>query len=167
MTVIVWDGSILAADRQSTNNGMKRAVTKIKKIGDSLYGISGSFDRGITVLRWVEEGKDPDTWPEFQREAEDYCYLVEIAPGGILYKYEREPFPMCIEEVQYAQGCGRDYAMGALFMGANAVEAVKAACEFDANCGMGIDILALDDAAYTFVPSKEPKSKPPTNVYTL
>ena len=167
MTVIAWDGSILAADRQSTNNGMKRAVTKIKKIGDSLYGISGSFDRGVTVLNWVEAGKDPQEWPEFQQKEEDYCFLLEIAPGGIIYKYEREPYPIHIEEIQYAQGSGRDYAMGAMFMGANAVEAVKAACEFDVSCGMGIDILALDDAAYTFVPTKQPNAPKPSNVYPI
>lgn len=167
MTVIAWDGSILAADRQSTNNGCKRQVTKIKKIGDSLYGISGSFDRGVTVLNWVEAGKDPEEWPEFQQKDEDYCFLLEIAPGGIIYRYEREPYPIHIEEIQYAQGCGRDYALGAMYMGANAVEAVKAACEFDANCGLGIDILALDDAAYTFVPTKQPNEPKPSNVYPI
>jgi len=149
MTVIVWDGSILAADRQSTNAGLKRSVTKIKKIGDSLYGVSGSFDRAAALFNWVEEGKDPEQWPEFQRD-DDACHLMEIAPGGIIYKYEREPYPIHFEENKYAQGAGRDYAMGAMYMGANAVDAVKAACEFDATCGMGIDILALDEANYLF-----------------
>lgn len=155
MTVIVWDGQILAADRQSSNNGQKRSVTKIRKIGDSLYGISGSFDRGMAVFRWIEDGKKPEEWPEFQRKEEDYVYLVEITANKEILKYEREPWPMLIEEPCYAQGCGRDYAMGAIYMGANAVEAVKAACEFDMSCGMGIDVLALDAESLAFVPSKQ------------
>lgn len=167
MTVIVWDGSILAADRQSTNNGLKRSVTKIKKIGDSLYGVSGSFDRAMVIFNWVEAGKQLDKWPEFQQKEEDYCYLVEIAPGGIIYKYEREPIPIPIEETQYSQGSGRDYAMGAMYMGANAVEAVKAACEFDTSCGMGIDILALDESSYAFVHSSKPTKPSTSNVFSI
>lgn len=150
MTIIVWDGKILAADRQATSSGIKREVTKIRKIGDSLYGISGSFDRCMALFHWVENGKDPEKWPAFQRDSDDWVYMCEIAPGGIVKKYEREPYPMYIEETQYAQGCGRDYAMGAMWMGAGAVDAVKAACQFDPNCGMGIDILALDDSDYVF-----------------
>lgn len=38
----------------------------------------------------------------------------------------------------------RDYAYGALAMGADAVRAVEVACEYDNGCGMGIDVLTIE-----------------------
>ncbi len=41
-------------------------------------------------------------------------------------------------------GRGRDFAFGALAMGADAYKAVMIACLYESSCGMGIDTLTLE-----------------------
>lgn len=48
----------------------------------------------------------------------------------------------------YVFGSGRDFALGALAMGASAYEAVKAAITFDITCGIGVDTLTLDGLSF-------------------
>mgnify|MGYP003629723869 CR=1 FL=1 len=153
MSVVVWDGYSLAADRQATNGGTISSITKIKKIDNHLYGFVGSFDRSQILMAWVEAGKDPQEWPEFQSE-EDSVYMIEITPDKKIFKYEREPIPFHVEELQAAIGCGKAFAYGALYMGATSVQAVEAASEFDIHCGKGVDLIRLDD-----VPNNEKTTK--------
>jgi hypothetical protein len=49
MTVIVWDGKTLAADKQATQADLKRKVTKIHRLRGHLVGVSGDWDRGRRV----------------------------------------------------------------------------------------------------------------------
>lgn len=145
MTVIVWDGKVLASDAQSTNAGLKRKATKIRKIGGKLYGVSGDWDRGQMLFRWVEGGMKPEDWPEFQKNNDDWVGLVEVREDRSVWKYERVPVPYAIEEEYFAMGSGRDYAYGALAMGADAEKAVAIASSFDHGSGMGVLTLTLGD----------------------
>lgn len=143
MTVIVYDGKVLAADKQSTNAGLKRRVTKIRKIYDCLYAVTGDWDRAQALFDWVQKGKPPEGWPESQKSNDDWVGLLEIRPDGSAWKYERVPVPMKIEDLPFAMGSGRDFAYGALSMGADAVTAVRIACDHDNGCGMGVDTLKI------------------------
>ena len=68
MTVIVWNGEVLAADKMSTDGGQKRAVTKIYRTTDgSLVAFTGDWDNAQTMLVWANNGFDPDKFPEFQK----------------------------------------------------------------------------------------------------
>lgn len=144
MTVIVWDGKVLASDMQSTNAGLKRKATKIRKIGGRLYGVSGDWDRAQMLFRWIESGKRPEDWPEFQKGNDDWVGLLEIREDGSAWKFERVPEPYRCEEDYFAMGSGRDYAYGALAMGADAETAVRIASSFDNGCGMGVLTLTLE-----------------------
>jgi hypothetical protein len=42
-----------------------------------------------------------------------------------------------------AFGSGRDYAEAAMFLGCDAKRAVEVACQFQTDCGNGIDTLRL------------------------
>lgn len=143
ITVIAWDGRTLAADKQATNNGLKRTVTKIHRVGSLLVAFSGGVDSGLAMLQWIRGGCAPADFPPSQKDKDDWAPTLVIHPDGRVETYERTPIPTHIEDRIYASGCGRDYAMAAMHLGFDAVKAVQVACDLDAFCGMGIDALSL------------------------
>lgn len=143
MTVIAWDGKTLAADKQATNNGLKRKVTKIRKIRGHLCFGAGDFDVLNHLYDWFEQGASPANWPDIQKDKDAYGTLTIITPDNRIMRYERTPYPFEIEETFIAVGSGRDYAMAAMQLGYGAVKAVETAMALDNTCGLGIDVLEL------------------------
>jgi ATP-dependent protease HslVU (ClpYQ) peptidase subunit len=143
MTVIAWDGTTLAADKRAVANNMRFNVTKIKKIRGHLVFSAGDFDSANMLFKWFEDGAKPDSYPTCQNDKDRWVVLIVITPDKQILRYEKEPVSYVIEEPFAAVGSGRDYAMAAMAMGANAIEAVKIACQFDIYCGDGIDTLTL------------------------
>lgn len=145
MTIIVWDGKTLAADKQMTNGGLKHKATKIFKIDGHLVGVTGDFDYAQAMLEWFRNGAKPESFPDHQKEDSKFVGMLVITPNKQILKYERSPYPIDFTECGVTCiGSGRDYAYGALYMGATAYRAVEAACQYDTHCGMGIDVLTLD-----------------------
>ncbi len=145
MTVIVWDGEMLAADKQATNSGLKRAVTKIHKVNGNLVGFSGDWDYAQAMKQWLAEGAYPDKFPKHQEDNEKWVGMLVVTPDKKVFKYERSPIPMDMTESgSMAIGSGRDFAFGALAMGADAKKAVEIACLYEASCGMGVDVLTFE-----------------------
>ena len=145
MTIIVWDGKVLASDKQTTSGGLKRKATKIFKIHGSLYGFSGDFDYAYAMKEWFEEGAQIDKFPKHQEHDDNWVGVLVVTPDKRVLKYERSPKPMDFTEAgAMCIGSGRDFAFGALAMGADAVRAVEVACEYDNGCGMGIDVLTIE-----------------------
>lgn len=68
--------------------------------------------------------------------------MWEIRSDGF-FRYEKVPYPARVEDKFTATGCGRDYALAAMFLGHDARAAVEVACALDAHCGNGIDTLEL------------------------
>ena len=141
MTCIAWDGKTLAADKQATNNGLRRTTTKIHRVGSSLVAFSGGLDQGMLMLEWVRGGYVRADFPPSQRDKDDWTPVMVIAPDRVVRVYERTPTPMVFEDRCYAMGSGRDYAMAAMHLGCNAIRAVEVACALDVHCGNGIDVL--------------------------
>lgn len=145
MTVIVWDGETLASDKQATNSGLKLTTTKIFRIRDHLVGFSGDLDFAYAMRTWFENGADPEKFPKHQEDDNKWVGMIVITPDKKVLKYERSPYPMDFTEAKYlCIGSGRDFAFGALAMGADAYKAVMIACLYEASCGMGIDTLKLE-----------------------
>lgn len=145
MTVIVWDGKQLAADKQATNSGLKRMVTKIYRINGHLIGFSGDYDYAQAMRKWFEEGADKDKFPKHQEDDNKWVGMLVITPDKRVLKYERSPVPMDFTEGEaMCIGSGRDFAFGALAMGADAIKAVQVACIYEASCGMGVDVLTYE-----------------------
>lgn len=141
MTIIAWDGKMLAADKQSTSSGLRSTVTKIRRAqSGALIGWTGTQDAGILMADWYEAGAILEKLPKSQADKEDWSALIVI-DGGRVLRYEQWGVPFVIEDAFIAFGSGRDYAMGAMARGATAREAVAIACRFDNGCGMGIDTL--------------------------
>jgi ATP-dependent protease HslVU (ClpYQ) peptidase subunit len=145
MTVIVWDGVTLAADKQATQSDLARRVKKIRRIRGNLVGASGQWDLAQEMFDWFAQGAKRETWPATQRTDDKWVGLLVITPSRKILKYESSPIPIDFTaNRRYAFGSGRDFAYGAMEMGADARAAVLAASKFDINCGMGVDTLTLE-----------------------
>jgi ATP-dependent protease HslVU (ClpYQ) peptidase subunit len=150
MTVLVWDGKTLAADKQATEGGIKRKVTKIKRCAKGkfkgwLMGGSGPCAQANALMLWFEAGAKEDEFPKYQEDDELGAILTVISPAKDVLRYEYTHVPIVFEEEKFATGSGRDVAYGAMAMGADARRAVAITCDYMADCGMGIDYLVLKE----------------------
>lgn len=148
MTIIAWDGIRLAVDCASLCGEL--AMPAQKMIVDPVKGIAlawcGMSDGGRTLARWYLDGADPDKWPEIQKDKDDWTRLV-VAERGLtphidlvtVSFYERLPEKQFYYGAPFAAwGSGRDFAMGAMAMAADATEAVRVANKLCVSCGLGV-----------------------------
>jgi 20S proteasome alpha/beta subunit len=145
VSVIVWDGKSLAADRQWTAGNLIRTTTKIWKHGDVLMGGSGTLTHVEALRNWVLGGMLPAKFPDLKCDQNYVPHFWLINRNGAVAKFEDTPYPMTLRDPFFAEGSGRDFAYGALEMGADAARAVEIACKYDTSCGGGIDVLTFDD----------------------
>ena len=142
MTVLTWDGKILAADRMVETNGSIYKTTKVSKFGDYLIGFSGRLDVALATKDWFERGQVHSNFPTFQNEGE--TVLLVIRPDYHIMLFYSTPHPIIMLPQKVALGCGADYALGAMACGKSAKAAVKIASRFDAYCGCGVDVVTFE-----------------------
>lgn len=139
MTVIVWDGVTLAADKQCQSGEMVYETTKIAHTPNGeVMAYAGPVAEGLAMMDWYAKGADPDLFPESQK-GQDWAVLVVAAKHGVKH-FENVPVPVP-SHGKRAWGSGKDFAMGALQMGATAEQAVQAANAVCVSCGFGVDTL--------------------------
>jgi ATP-dependent protease HslVU (ClpYQ) peptidase subunit len=135
MTVIAWDGKILAADRQINVGETKYESSKIKRLSNGdIVAWCGCIDAGLILCDWYEQGTD------FPFDVKDQALTdLVVVTKRQCFTYCQSPHPHKIESKFMAWGAGSDFAIGAMAMGATAREAVKIASKHCSACGMGID----------------------------
>ena len=143
MTCIAWDGKALAGDKLLLSVGLKRTVTKIRRIGDLLVGGAGDFAEIGEAMAWIERGRKLDDYPSRMSNKDADSTLLVIEAGGEILVYGFSPVPCRYEDKTYAMGSGRDYAMTAMYLGKTAREAVEIASLFESGCGGGVDELVF------------------------
>lgn len=138
MSIVVWDGKTLAADKQATIDDRKVKCTKIMRLptGELLAWV-GNHESGLTLAQWYAAGAKEEDWPKFQ-EKEAWTNLIVIHKGKA-WEYEQLPIRQRVETLPAAWGSGTAYALGAMAMGADAVKAVRVASKFCTTCGLGVD----------------------------
>ena len=147
MSVVVWDGKTLAADRQVTDGSMVRTTTKIRAIKTGkfkgyLMGAVGATATANLAMDWFEAGANPSHFPyEYMKSSEMGASLVVITQDKEIWRFDHLPVPIIMEDEEYATGSGRDFAYGALSMGADAAKACEIACGHSVECGVAIDII--------------------------
>lgn len=144
MSVIVWDGKTLAADRRGNSGGLIFSITKIKKIRGHLVGVCSDASAGSALMHWFESGADAKDWPDCQKDKDRWSHLLVICPEKRIICYEQDPYYFEIEQDKYALGSGRDFAIAAMDMGMDAKQAVLLASKFSSGCGNGVDELSHD-----------------------
>jgi hypothetical protein len=144
MTVIVFDGKVLAADRQISDGAYKRPGTKIFRLpsGD-LIGMAGSVRRAMALLDWAYKGFQIDSYPEL-KDKDDWTEMLRIKPDGTILDYE-DAWPMLMEQDTYVIGSGAPYAQTALYLGNDAVRSVEITNALTHTCGLGVSSLRLHD----------------------
>lgn len=137
MSVVAWDGKVLAADSMTTNNDMGYTTSKMHRGDDAVFAFCGETDGMLMLLEWYAKGAQTEEWPLAIQCIGDHDFRTRmvVADRRGLHFYERLPYPQWVLDPYMAFGSGRDYAMGAMAMGANAVQAVEAAIKHCQTCG--------------------------------
>lgn len=142
MTCIAWDGKTLAADRLRVTCGLKSTATKIYRVPGGIVGFAGSEVHALRVLAWFRGARGGEfPAPPSSDEGADALFID--SSGAWFYASTCHGVGIYRDDPFLAMGCGRDYAMAALYCGKTAREAVEVACALDNGCGYGIDTLAL------------------------
>lgn len=149
VTVIAWDGSTLAADRRVTIGGVTFESTKVRCVegprGLALVALCGEGARIERLMEWYSAGADPATYPT--RKDDDWSALVCITRDDKgqcrIERFEGSGYALIVDSHLYADGGGRDAAMGAMLCGATAVRAVEITSQLIGSCGNGYDAVTF------------------------
>lgn len=156
MTVIAYRDGVLAADtRACMGEQTVGTVTKIARNdkGD-LAGAAGAASYNHAFLRWFAGGEQGDAPLAKEVTNASYDRGVIFRRAGPIEVHE----PSGKHEMRanyYALGSGRPEALGAMYAGATAEGAVRAAIAHDITCGGDIttlrhDQMTLDEAVTKF-----------------
>ncbi|HEY9101833.1 hypothetical protein [Chitinimonas sp.] len=139
MTTIAWDGKTVAADTQANNSGLRSRTKKLFRLKDgATYGFTGEIQDGRVVYEWLDNGQH-----EPRPTVSAGFVALLICPDGRAYTMEDKLVLLPVLEPFRAIGSGRNFAMGALAVGADAVRAVAAAIALDVYSGGEIETLPV------------------------
>lgn len=142
MTVIAWDGEVLAADRMmSFDDGTCVEVRKIhmREYDNTIYGIAGDAHYGEALKDWFEKGEDPEKFPSIpENKHAQLLYITANRTVGYIYQ---TPFPIIIKNKLFSIGIGSTAALAMMELGLDAENAVLMVSKTNIYCGMGVDIL--------------------------
>lgn len=144
MTTLTYRAGILASDSRMTNNGtIIGSAIKIRKRGPLLFAGCGSWALVTRFIDWSFKGcagnPPPMIFPDADTTASGFIFM----PNGTILTFE--PSGPSVQHCEYfAEGSGRDTALGALAMGATAVEAIRVAIQHDIYSGGDIQVLTHD-----------------------
>lgn len=161
MTTLAFDGRYAAVDGRSTCSNIITAKS-IKKLflikgvingeeTEFLYMGAGSYAMVNMVKNWLEQGNDPfsqdpeQTVPEI--EADSWEGMI-ITKDQEAFDFETSMIPM-MAEAPCGGGSGFTFALTAMHLGQNAVQAVYTAMELD--CGSGGKVTAFDTETWQFI----------------
>jgi len=141
VTTIAYRDGIMAADSSTyIHGGACRLPGAVKKIwrmkNGAVMGPAGSYRDSHALMRWFEKGEkdDPPSTGEVTAliiSADRRVILVD----GEAYREVAAPF--------YAIGSGADAALGAMYAGASAAEAISIAAKIDPYTGGEIHVEPL------------------------
>jgi hypothetical protein len=123
MTVIAWDGQTLAADTQMTRGDVRTmGHAKIKEFEDYVYAITGDAVHFDPLIAWHRDGCIVADYPGECKETSTLIVVDRRTRECV--SYIGCPYAWSTEGVN-AWGCGMVMALGAMYAGAPAVEAVQ------------------------------------------
>lgn len=146
MTVIAYRDGVIAADGnisigRSTQNGVAK---KIAKTNDGyLIGVSGGLSFNYLVIDWFCNHRDEEFQYADELNNKYDCFIID--PNGQIYELNSKGLLTPFEAEYDAIGSGYQIALGAMFAGASAIEAVEAAICHNVFCGGPVHVLKLGD----------------------
>jgi hypothetical protein len=140
MSVLVYDGTSLAADSMANNGHTLFPYSKLWQTGATFWGTTGYLQEMAQLRQWVEQGLVPEQYPLSQASQSQ---LVQVSKEKGAVRYKGSALPLLHGRNKFAIGEGAPYAYGALFMGATAEQAVAAAIYYSVHCGGEPEVLCL------------------------
>lgn len=131
MTTIAYRDGVLATDSQCTDNGLRCYRKKIWSIGGDIITVAGDLCPAMKFIEWYGGDKEMD-----KIDGDFECLVIKAS--GRMYTYDSNLVPLgarLLKGGYVAFGSGRDFAIGAMRMGADAKSAIRIACEYDCYSG--------------------------------
>lgn len=130
MTTIAYRKGVLAADTGTYPNRIGEMI-KIAQSGQFLAGACGGATYSNSFLRWFLDGQKGQP-PEAKSDSDGYDQGVIIGPkSNDIRIFEIGGLFKIFNCSYFAMGSGRQIALGAMYAGASAKEAVLAAIRHD------------------------------------
>lgn len=133
MTCIAYRNGIMAADSLTVHSNLLKdpGTIKINVKGGWLLGVSGdACPPDHTISKWFR----PLALQLPRLEGYSFSMLA-VGPGGVIRVWDQEGQFEPIKRKFWAVGCGTELAVGAMEMGATAVQAVAVAIKYNNWCG--------------------------------
>ena len=132
ITIIVYKNDVIAGDTLIACDTMRWSHTKkVAKSPDGyLMGAAGDM---IFVRKFIDWGMMEDR-EEYNPPVDKHSAGVLVTPQKEILLYEGTTNPTKILSDYICLGSGSAVALGAIYMGASAVEAVNAAIKYDGAC---------------------------------
>ncbi len=142
MTTVAYRNGVLAVDRMATfGDTVMLEANKLKLLsGDppTVIACAGNIPIIVSFYDWYESGRKelfrPDPWSNTEK---DYITALVLTRDSLNFYSTNTPVPYDIDKY-FSIGSGRELALGAMWQGANAVEAVQAANEHSTYSGFGV-----------------------------
>lgn len=147
MTVIAYRDGMMAADRQGFCGSTKaNTATKIgrRDSDGALIGASGNASLCAALLRWFLDGEQGER-PKIDFDKDNNAGALVVRPNGAVEIHDVWGWHPC-EGPYHATGCGSDFALAAMEMGASAERAVEVTIKLEAYTGGGVDVVCLGKA---------------------
>lgn len=136
MTVIAFDGVNLAWDSRVTTGDRKATRKKHRQLKDGRTIVAAGVLSNLTKARRLLDGNGLPELPEALVEETS----IIVFDNGKVWAYDEGSEAVRITHSD-AWGSGCEFALGALFTGASAWWACKAACKHSSTCGGKIHVL--------------------------
>lgn len=143
MTVIVFDGKTCAVDSGAVAETTTHNINKWWVRDDEFITGAGNASHVVALAEWFLGGATLDKFPPrvlYQQDAE----LIVVTMLGVR-RFEASPYALDHGLTKCAFGEGRDFAYGALSMGASAARAAEIACKFSPACAGPVYVCTWDE----------------------
>lgn len=144
MTVIVYRDGVMAADSLVTDSWCRLGTTVkiVRSPSGLLAGACGESEDCHSFLEWIKVGGPKDTIPKLENKDGDFnAFVVDGERRVWMMGANLIPCPLMTDF--YAIGGGASFAVGAMEMGASAIDAVNVAIKYHGGCGLPVRFEAL------------------------
>lgn len=156
MSTIAYRDGIIAADTlASTGNKTMTGVRKIGRTDRFLFGLAGRFSGVHRIYNWVKE-IEKDTSPhDFYKHMESLetlgldATVLLVEKDGTIWTMTDDGGVCKVAATYESIGSGQDFALGAMYVGASASDAIEAACNFDPYSGGEVHTVSFDSPVHS------------------
>ena len=132
------DHQMIAADTRCSTDGWMVNVSKLRTGPNTAFGAAGQWEQVLKFYAALEQNSELATECEVD--------VLEIRHDA-LYLYNSSLTCYPIKERFWAIGTGSGYAIAAMYLGKDPIEAIRIAALFDPNTGGEIETMRIQNVA--------------------